>query len=54
VPVNSLLPGNSVVNITNITIDNNQIVFLINLRIPTSKLSEVSIQDINIDDSAAK
>ena len=54
VPVNSLLPGNSVVNITNITIDNNQIVFLINLRIPTSKLSELSIQDLNLDDSAAK
>ncbi|HAZ43421.1 MAG TPA: helix-turn-helix domain containing protein [Cyanobacteria bacterium UBA11369] len=54
VPVNSLLPGNSVVNITNITIDNNQIVFLINLRIPTSKISELSIQDLNLDDSAGK
>ena len=53
VPVNSLLPGNSVVNITNITIDNNQIVFLINLRIPTSKISELSIQDLNIDDKTA-
>jgi hypothetical protein len=53
VPVNSLLPGNSVVNITNINIDKDQIVFLINLRIPTSKISDLSIKDLNIDDSAA-
>ncbi|MFB2972616.1 helix-turn-helix transcriptional regulator [Aerosakkonema sp. BLCC-F183] len=51
VPVNSLLPGNSVVNITNINIEKDQIVFLINLRIPTSKVSDISIKDLKLDDN---
>ncbi|GAB4191289.1 MAG: hypothetical protein Fur006_34240 [Coleofasciculaceae cyanobacterium] len=50
--VNDLLPGNSVINITNITIDKNQIVFLINLRIPTSLSSEVSTQNPDLGDDS--
>ncbi|NJQ96624.1 MAG: helix-turn-helix domain-containing protein [Hydrococcus sp. CSU_1_8] len=50
-PVKDLLPENCVVNVTNINIDNNQIVFFINLRIPTSPDSELSIQNLDIDDN---
>jgi hypothetical protein len=38
IPVNQLLPENSVVNITNVSIERNQVVILINLRIPTSEV----------------
>ncbi|MEB3215992.1 MAG: helix-turn-helix domain-containing protein [Nostocales cyanobacterium 94392] len=48
------LPENSVVNITNINIEKNQIVFLINLRIPTKLASESMKNEINIDNNQAK
>ena len=48
-PVKDLLPENCIVNVTNINIDNNQIVFLINLRIPTSPDSELSIQNLDFN-----
>jgi hypothetical protein len=47
IPVNSLLPENSVVNITNINIEQNQLVIVINLKIPTSQASELPIQDLD-------
>ncbi|MEP6519758.1 helix-turn-helix domain-containing protein [Microcoleus vaginatus] len=50
-PVKDLLPENCVVNVTNINIDKNQIVFFINLRIPTSPDSELSIQNLDLDDN---
>jgi hypothetical protein len=40
VPLNELLPGNSVVNITNVAIEHNQLVIVINLRIPTSQATD--------------
>ncbi|MDJ0599589.1 MAG: helix-turn-helix domain-containing protein [Crocosphaera sp.] len=40
VPLNELLPNKSVVNVTNISIENNQIVFQINLKIPTSQIDD--------------
>ncbi len=52
-PVKDLLPQNCVVNVTNINIDNNQIVFFINLRIPTSPDSELSIENLDINDNNA-
>ena len=45
IPVNNLLPEQSTVNVTNIHIETNQIVFLINLRIPTSQASELPTQN---------
>jgi hypothetical protein len=53
VPVNSLLPGNSVVNISNISIENNQIVIVIKLQIPTSQASELLGRDLDLDDKFA-
>ena len=53
VPVNSLLPGNSVVNISNISIENNQIVIVIKLQIPTSQASELLGRDLDLDDKTA-
>ncbi|HAG80604.1 MAG TPA: helix-turn-helix domain containing protein [Cyanobacteria bacterium UBA12227] len=53
-PVSDLLPDKSVVNITNISIENNQIVFLINLRIPTSQASEPSIQNLDLAEDIVK
>jgi hypothetical protein len=47
VPVNELLPEKSVVNITNINYEKNQIVIGINLRIPTSQMSESLETDLN-------
>ncbi|WP_413261903.1 helix-turn-helix transcriptional regulator [Floridanema flaviceps] len=48
VPVSSLLPENSVVNITNINIEQNQLVIVINLRIPTSQGSELPIPELDL------
>ena len=49
VPLNSLIPDHSVVNITNISIEKNQIVIVLNLKIPTSDGVDgsVSKKDIN-------
>ncbi|MFB2876471.1 helix-turn-helix transcriptional regulator [Floridanema aerugineum] len=49
-PVNNLLPENSVVNITNINIEQNQLVIVINLKIPTSEISNMSVPNLDIDD----
>jgi hypothetical protein len=38
VPVNQLVPEKSIVNITNVSIERNQMVIVINLRIPTSEV----------------
>jgi len=45
IPVNNLLPEQSTVNITNIHIENNQLVIAFNLRIPTSQASELPTQN---------
>ena len=45
IPVQSLLPEQSVVNITNINIEQHQIVFQFNLKIPTSDVPEISLQE---------
>ncbi|MEG4444693.1 helix-turn-helix domain-containing protein [Microcoleus sp. AT9_B5] len=50
-PTKDLLPENCVVNVTNINIDKNQIVFFINLRIPTSLDSELPIQNLDIENN---
>lgn len=44
-----LLPENSVVNITNINIEQNQLVIAFNLKIPTKLASESIKDEINID-----
>jgi hypothetical protein len=49
-----LLPENSVVNITNINIEHNQLVIVLNLRIPTKLASELMKDEINIDSNQAK
>jgi phage replication-related protein YjqB (UPF0714/DUF867 family) len=49
VPVNELLPGNSVVNITNVSIENNQVVIVINLRIPTSQATDFPNQNQDLN-----
>ncbi|MEG3923606.1 helix-turn-helix domain-containing protein [Microcoleus sp. D3_18a_C4] len=46
-----LLPENSVVNISNISIEKNQIVIVFKLQIPTSPDSELSIQNLDINDN---
>ncbi|MEG4984655.1 helix-turn-helix domain-containing protein [Microcoleus sp. BR0-C5] len=50
-PVSNLLPENSVVNISNISIEKNQIVIVFKLQIPTSPDSELSIQNLDINDN---
>ncbi|MGD1702523.1 helix-turn-helix transcriptional regulator [Dapis sp. BLCC M229] len=50
VPLDSLLPENSVVNVTNINIENNQLVIAFNLRIPTSKSEKISIENFGLSD----
>lgn len=45
VAVENLLPEKSIVNITNINIEQNQLVIVINLRIPTSQASDAEQQD---------
>lgn len=37
VPINELLPDKSVVNISNVSVEHNQVVIVINLRIPTTE-----------------
>lgn len=54
VPLESLLTEKSVVNITNINIEKNQLVIAFNLRIPTSKVSELSIPNLELEDEALK
>lgn len=54
VPLESLLPEKSVVNITNINIENNQLVIVLNLRIPTSKVSELSIPNLDLGNEGFK
>ncbi|MBE9143237.1 helix-turn-helix domain-containing protein [Planktothrix mougeotii] len=47
--VKTLIPEQSVINITTINIDQHQIVFHFNLKIPTSELPELSIPDCQTD-----
>ncbi|MFM6455676.1 MAG: helix-turn-helix domain-containing protein, partial [Planktothrix sp.] len=49
VPVKTLLPEQSVINITTINIDQHQIVFHFNLTIPTSEIAELSIPNCQTD-----
>ncbi len=51
VAVKNLLPKQSVINITTVNIDQHQIVFQFHLTIPTSEITELSIQDCNIDEN---
>ncbi len=50
IPVKSLLPEQSVVDIKTINIEKNQIVFQFNLTIPTSEVPELSLQDLKVDE----
>ncbi|WP_333461929.1 helix-turn-helix domain-containing protein [Microcoleus sp. herbarium7] len=50
-PVSNLLPGNGAVNISNISIDNNQITIDVLLQIVVPLPSELSIQNLDIDDN---
>ncbi|MEM1172156.1 MAG: helix-turn-helix domain-containing protein [Cyanobacteria bacterium P01_H01_bin.35] len=50
VPVKSLLPEQSVINITTINIEQHQIVFKFNLKIPTSEVPELLLQDLKVDE----
>lgn len=49
VAVKSLLPEQSVINITQYYIEQHQIVFHFNLKIPTSEIAELSIPDCQTD-----
>ena len=49
-PLDSLLPEKSTVSVTNINIENNQLVVVFNLRIPTSKSVEISVENFDIND----
>ena len=42
IPINSILPEKSIVNIATVNVERDQIVFQINLRIPTSEFMELS------------
>ncbi|TAG88258.1 MAG: helix-turn-helix domain-containing protein, partial [Oscillatoriales cyanobacterium] len=48
-----LLPENCIVNVSNITIDKNQIVIVFKVQIPTSPDSEISIENLDINDNNA-
>jgi len=50
-PVSNLLPEKSIVNISNISIEKNQIVIVVKLQIPTSLDSELPIQNLDINDN---
>ncbi|MEG4394801.1 helix-turn-helix domain-containing protein [Microcoleus sp. BROC3] len=50
-PVKDLLPEKSVVNISNITIEKNQIVIVFKVEIPTSPDSELSIENLDLDNN---
>ncbi|MEB3830614.1 helix-turn-helix domain-containing protein [Phormidium sp. CCY1219] len=53
VALDNLLPEKSVVNITNINIENNQLVIAFNLRIPTSKALKTSGKNLDILNNVA-
>ncbi|WP_254173079.1 helix-turn-helix domain-containing protein [Planktothrix pseudagardhii] len=42
IPINSVFPEKSIVNIATVNVERDQIVFQINLRVPTSELTELS------------
>jgi len=50
-PVSNFLPEKSIVNISNISIEKNQIVIVVKLQIPTSLDSELPIQNLDIHDN---
>ncbi|NET40491.1 MAG: helix-turn-helix domain-containing protein [Okeania sp. SIO2B3] len=50
VPVKSLLPEQSIVNITNINLEQDKIVFQFNLTIPTSEVPELSLKDLKVEE----
>ncbi|NEO57933.1 MAG: helix-turn-helix domain-containing protein [Okeania sp. SIO3B5] len=50
VPLDSLLTEKSVVNVTNINIENNQLVIAFNLRIPTLKSEGISVENFGLSD----
>jgi hypothetical protein len=50
-PVKDLLPEKSIVNISNISIEKNQIVIVFKVEIPTSPDSELPIQNLYLDDN---
>ena len=52
-PIQDALPKNSAVNISNISIDNNQITIDVLLQIIIPLPSEISIQNLDIDDNNA-
>lgn len=49
VPLNSLIPGHSVVNITNISIEKNQLVIVLNLKIPTFDALNIPVSSTDTD-----
>lgn len=51
VPIKTLIPEQSVINITTVNIEQHQIVFQFHLAIPTSEITELSIQNCNIDEN---
>lgn len=51
IPVNQLLTDKSIVNITNINIENNHIIFQFNLKIPTLEATDLSDQEPEIEDN---
>ncbi len=52
IPVSNCLPGNSVVNITNLSIDKNQITIGIYLQMTVPVTSELSIQNLDLVEDA--
>lgn len=50
-PATNLLPEKSIVNISNISIEKNQIVIVVKIQIPTSLDSELPIQNLDLDDN---
>ncbi len=52
-PASNLLPEKSIVNISNISIEKNQIVIVVKIQIPTSLDSELPIQNLDLDDNNA-
>ncbi|WP_413162920.1 helix-turn-helix transcriptional regulator [Capilliphycus salinus ALCB114379] len=54
VPLESLLPEKSIVNVNNIHIENHQLVVVFSLKIPTSKGAELSISNLDLGDEGFK
>ena len=52
-PATNLLPEKSIVNISNISIEKNQIVIVVKIQIPTSLDSELPMQNLDINDNNA-